>query len=75
MSTSSTILNNWDEGIHYCGDIDDLIDAIHEENLEYYALEDVLEKHMPDINWSLKEDIITDMIIALEELNADTFGD
>ena len=73
--TSTHILNNWEQGIHYNGDIDDLIDAIHEENAEYYALEDVLEKYIPDLEWSMKDNILNDMVTALEELNADTFGD
>ena len=32
--TSSQILDNWEDGIHYCGDIDDLIDALMEEEDE-----------------------------------------
>ena len=32
--TSSQILDNWEDGIHYNGDIDDLIDALMEEEDE-----------------------------------------
>ena len=74
-TTSSTIFDNWEQGIHYCNDIDDLIDAIHEENAEYYALEEVLDKYLPDLDWSLKDDILTDMIIALEKPYADSCPD
>ena len=73
--TSTHILDNWEQGIHYCGDIDDLIDAIHDENATHYALEAVLDEHLPDLDWSLRDTILTEMIIALEELNGDTEGD
>ena len=73
--TTTHILDNWEQGIHYNGDIDDLCDAIYEENREHYALEDVLFEHLPDLSADKANDILTDMIIALEELNADTEGD
>ena len=75
MLLSTQILNDMEDGISYNGDIDDLIDAIYEENREHYALEDVLFEHLPDLSADKANDILTDMIIALEELNGDTEGD
>ena len=72
---SSAILECMEEEGGYNGDIDDLVDALHEENAEHYALEEVLDKYLPDLDWSMKDDILTDMIIALEELNGDAFPD
>ena len=65
---SSAILDDMEETGGYNGDIDDLVDAIHEENAEHYALEEVLDKYLPDLEWSMKDDILTDMIIKLNEL-------
>ena len=61
--TSTHILNNWEDGIHYCGDIDDLIDSIYEENKIYYELEEVLEKYYTLDNF---DDYITELLISLE---------
>ena len=71
--TSSHILDNWEDGIHYNGDIDDLIDAIYEENKLWYALEEVLDKHLPDLDD--KDDILCDLIQAIEEEYGDTCSD
>ena len=61
--TSTHILDNWEQGIHYNGDIDDLCDAIYEENKIYYELEEVLEKYYTLDNF---DDYITELLIELE---------
>ena len=70
---SSAILDDMEETGGYNGDIDDLIDAIHEENQLWYALEEVLDKHFPDLDD--KDDILCDLIETIEELNGDAFPD
>ena len=65
--TSSHILTNWNDGIHYNGDIDDLIDAIYEEERVWHILEDVLDKFLPDLDDDKKTDILIDMTTELEK--------
>ena len=69
--SSSQILSLWDEGIHYCGDIDDMIDAVYDENRAWYEFESVLEKHFPDIDDDLKDDILCDLMTKLCEMEND----
>ena len=70
---SSLILDNWEDGISYNGDIDDLIDAIYEENKLWWAFVEVLEEHLPDLKD--KDNLICDLIQAVEEEYGDTCSD
>lgn len=69
MLTSTRILNNWEDGIHYCGDVDDLIDSLYDENESWYEFEEVLDKHLPELSDDLKDDILCGLmekLVAME---------
>ena len=69
MLTSTQILNDWEDGVHYNGDIDDLIDAIYEEELPYTIVQEVLEEELPSLPEDKREELAFLIINALEEDN------
>ena len=73
--TTTSLLDAIESGEVYNGILDDLEDSINYDNAIWYAIGDVLDDKLGEIPTDLKNNIIFDIITAIENLEEEIYGD